>query len=89
MQKSSGLCLMSLCVGSGAVGSAQVPAAMRMTFFLPTLFPSVLHSAFFLSIDKEIGEAGVGYGKLKRIGVTKLGGKEQEIFWYSLCRRRF
>ena len=40
-------------------------------------------SAFFLSIDKEIGEAGVGYGKLKRIGFTKLGGKEQEIFWYT------
>ena len=59
-----------------------------MTFFLSTLFPSVLRSAFFLSIDKEIGEAGVGYGKLKRIGVTKLGGKEQEIFWYSPCRHR-
>jgi len=40
--------------------------------------------AFFQSIDKEIGEAGVGYAKLKQIGFTKPGSRDHDIFWFSL-----
>ena len=40
--------------------------------------------AFFINVDKEIGEAGVGYAKLKRIGFTKPGSRDQNIFWFLL-----
>jgi hypothetical protein len=44
----------------------------------------VSNSAFFLTIDKEIGEQGVGYAKLKRVGFqdSKSPAKAQPtVFW--------
>ena len=46
-----------------------------------------MRSAFFLTVDKEIGEGGVGFAKLKRLGVKEpkdIQGDaraEPSVFW--------